>query len=384
MRYLLFVLGLLVIVGALAGVKFAQISTLVAFGEESERAGPPPEAVGSAIAKADRWELTLTAVGSLAGARTVAVANEAAGVVERIAFTSGKVVRKGTILVELDAEVERAQLAAAKTRRDLARVTARRSRELVEREAAPVADLDEDEAELRAAAAEVASLEAQVERKLVRAPFAGRLGVRAVDVGQYLAPGTTVTNLDSTEGVFVDFSLPQERLAAVAAGMPVRVAGRGAEAFTAQGAIFAIEPTVDDETRSVKIRAALREREAELSPGMFVTVSVVLPERMEVVAVPATAIVHASYGDSVFVLEPKTPGSPGADRAPDGRPVKIARQKFVRVGPARGDFVAITEGISAGQEVVTAGAFKLRNGSPVVVEPGRQPRPELAPTPENR
>jgi len=287
------------------------------------------------------------------------------------------------VLVELDAEVERAQLASADARRALADRNAQRSKIMAAGHVISPAQMDDVEAQLKTATTDMAALRAQVERKVIRAPFRGKLGIRAVNVGQYLTPGTTVTTLDAMGGTFVDFSLPQEELATVAVGLPVRVTLEGAkEALT--GTISAVDPTVDPTTRNVKVRAAIPELTGSPRPGMFVTVEVIKPTKASVVAVPATAIVHASYGDSVFVIEDKKPGSPGMDKTPDGKTVKIARQQFVRTGAVRGDFVAIAQGLAAGQEVVTAGAFKLRNGSPIVIDDRVQAKPQLDPHPPNR
>jgi membrane fusion protein (multidrug efflux system) len=223
---------------------------------------------------------------------------------------------------------------------------------------------------------------AQLQRKLIRAPFKGRLGIRAVSVGQYLNPGMAVTTLDALGATFVDFALPQEELASVRVGLPVRVTSEGAKRAV-EGTISAIDPAIDPVTRNLRIRASLPAEQAP-RPGAFVNVEVVKPGRASLVVVPATAVVHAPYGDSVFVIEPKPPGSPGMATAPDGRPVKRARQQFVRLGRTHGDFVAVVKGLGAGQQVVTAGAFKLRNGSPVVVDDKLDQRPKLDPRPENR
>jgi membrane fusion protein (multidrug efflux system) len=382
-RYLLVVAGLLVVVGVLVGIKAAQIGKLMAMGKAMEKSGPPPEAVGSAVSQAATWETTVSAVGSISSQRNVAVSNEVAGTVTRIRFESGQIAREGQVLVELDADVERAQLASADARRDLASKTAQRSKMLADGNVISRAQLDEVEAQLRTASTDSAALKAQVERKVVRAPFRGRLGIRAVNVGQYLTPGTTVTTLDAMGGTFVDFTLPQEELATIAVGLPVRVTMEGTK-DELQGTISAVDPTIDLTTRNLKVRAAIPEPANKPRPGTFVNVEVIKPTQAKVVSVPATAIVHASYGDSVFVIEPKKPGSPGMDKTPDGKTVMIARQQFVRVGHARGDFVAITKGVNAGQQVVSAGAFKLRNNSPVVVDNTVQAKPQLAPQPENR
>jgi membrane fusion protein (multidrug efflux system) len=198
-----------------------------------------------------------------------------------------------------------------------------------------------------------------------------------------------VTTLDAVGASYVDFTLRQEELDVVTVGMPIRVTmGQGTAGSPASevmaGTIAAIDPTIDPTTRSLRIRATIPKLQAEPPPGLFVNVEVVMPKKATVVVVPATAVVHASYGDSVFVLEPKKPGSPGMDKSPDGKPVKIARQQFVQVGASRGDFVAIAKGLTAGQEVVTAGGFKLRNNVPVVVDNTVKPNPQLDPRPENR
>jgi membrane fusion protein (multidrug efflux system) len=231
----------------------------------------------------------------------------------------------------------------------------------------------------------VGALKAQIERKMVRAPFAGKLGIRAVNLGQYVNPGTPVTVLESAESVFVDFTIPQQDLARVPVGSPVRIVLPGATPpRTLDGKIAAVDPSVDTLTRSVKLRTSVQDQKDELRPGMFVNVSVELPERTSVVSVPATAVLRAPYGDSVFVVEPRKDDKGQPVNGPDGKPGKVVRQQFVRVGKARGDFVAIDQGVKAGQEVVTQGAFKLRNGVPVMVNNQLKLAPSLTPKPENR
>jgi len=382
-RYLLVAAGLLVVIGLLAGIKGAQIGKLIGMGKQFQAMGPPPEAVGSAPAQAENWETTVSAVGSISSLRNVAVSAEVPGTVSKIRFESGQIAKERQILVELDAGVERAQMASVDARRDLATRNAERSRKLAAGNVISKAQLDDVEAQLKTSTTDTAALRAQVERKIIRAPFRGRLGIRAVNVGQYLTPGTTVTTLDAMGGTFVDFTLPQDELAIVAVGLPVRVTMEGAkEAIT--GTISAIDPTVDPTTRNVKVRAAIPELPSTPRPGSFVTVDVIKPTNAQVVAVPTTAIVHASYGDSVFVIEDKKPGSPGMAKTPDGKTVQVARQQFVRTGAARGDFIAVTKGVNAGQQVVSAGAFKLRNNAPIFVDNSVQAKAQLAPHPPNR
>ena len=384
----------IVVVGLLAGTKVAQISSLIKFGMAAQAAGPPPEAVAAAPAKQAAWESAIESVGSVESGRGVTISTEVPGTVRAIRFESGAKVRPGQVLVALDASVERAQLSSLLASRELATSSAARSRRLGAGGAATKAQLDNDEAQLKTVSADAQALEAQIQKKKIRAPFAGKLGIRQVNLGQYLNPGTALTVLGSQEGVYVDFTIPQQQLASVPVGTAVRIALPGTQPpVTLDGKVAAVDPNIDPITRAVKLRASIDGTSGkanakgsadagklnELRPGMFVNVSVVLPQRANVVYVPATSILRAPYGNSVFIVEDKK-GAPG----PGGRPAKVARQQFVRIGASRGDFVAIDEGVTAGQEVVTLGAFKLRNGASVVVNNEIQLSPSQTPTPQNR
>jgi membrane fusion protein, multidrug efflux system len=391
MRFVIAVGLLLVVIGVLAGTKFAQISSLIAFGKAAQAAGPPPEAVGTAVAKGGEWESVLEAVGSIAAGRGVTISNEVPGVVRAIRFESGAKVRAGQVLVELDARVERAQLASLRARRDLATTTATRTRRLEAGGAATKAQLDTDEAQLKTVGADAQALQAQIEKKTIRAPFAGKLGIRSVNLGQYLNPGTAITVLESLEGVYIDFTVPQQQVARVPVGTPVRITLPGTQPpQTLVGKIAAIDPNADAATRAVKVRASVQEERGEsgspdpLRPGMFVNIAVVLPERASVVFVPATAVLRAPYGNSVYIVEDRKDDKGQPVKGPNGKPGKVARQQFVRLGLTRGDFVAVDEGVTAGQEVVMLGAFKLRNGAPVMVNNSIKLLPSQTPTPQNR
>jgi membrane fusion protein (multidrug efflux system) len=380
MRYLVTILGLAAVIGGLVYVKFAQISQLIGMGEAMQAAGPPPEAVSTAVAGDQQWESSVPTVGTVASSKGVAISTEVAGVVSAIAFTSGTTVEKGAVLMQLDARVEKAQLASAQVRRNLALTTAKRARSLSGSGAESQAQLDADENAFESASAEVEVLRAQIARKTIRAPFAGRLGIREVDIGQYLNPGTTVTTLESVEGVYVDFDLPQQQ--EVARGQKVRVTVTGRPDFVGNGEIVAIDPQVDASTRMTKLRATITNADNDFHPGMFVNVEVIDTEQVSVIAIPATAIKYATYGDSVFIVEP--PAEPTEAAGPDGQPVMNARQQFVRLGARRGDFVAVVEGVKPGDELVTEGAFKLRNNVPVYVDNERPLTASLTPTPQNR
>ena len=385
MRYLVAVGIVVVLLVGLVGIKFKQISMLIGFGETAQKMGPPPEAVGTAVAGAASWQGELSAVGSVAAARGVTVSNEIPGVVKAIRFESGAVVKAGQVLVELDASVENAQLASAQARLALAKTTGDRTRRLLAGGAATQAQLEGDEAQLRTITADVGALRAQIAKKTMRAPFAGRLGIRNVNLGQYLNPGTAITVLESLGSVYVDFALPQQLLGQAVVGTPVRfeVAGE-TKTELLSGKIAAVDPTIDAGTRTIKLRASTDDKAGRLRPGMFVNVAVVLPKGDDVVTIPANAVVHAPYGDSVYVVEDKKDEKGAVAKGLDGQPAKVARQQFVKVGVGRGDFVAIEDGIKGGQEIVTVGAFKLRNGAPIVINNSVKLEPSLDPRPENR
>lgn len=379
MRYVLVIVGLLAVIGGLASIKVTQIRMLIAAGEAQEKAGPPPTAVGSAEASQQAWESSIGAVGTVSAVKGVSINNDAAGVVRRIHFDSGDEVKQGKVLVQLDDSVERAQLRAASVRRDLAETRVKRSRKLRKEGVISQEELDRDESELKSAVADIALARAQIARKVIRAPFTGTLGIRRVDPGQYLAPGTPLTDLESTDSVYVDFTLPQDQ--AVRVGAKVRVAVQGAPGEPVQGEVSALDSRVDATNRTLRVRATVANEAGRFRPGMFAKVDLVLPDQTSVVVVPVTAVVRKTYGDSVFVIGP--PGE-GETATFDGKPFQIPRQKFVKVGAMRGDFIAIEKGIEPGAKVVSAGAFKLRNGARVAVDNSVQPQPKLAPQPENR
>lgn len=383
MRYVIAVVGLLLVIGGLVSVKYKQISGLIKMGKEMEKSGPPPEVVSTSTSALQTWEGTIYAVGSVTAVKGVTISNDAPGVVAAIRFESGALVKQGQVLVELDSSVERAQLASAQARKELALLNADRSRRLVDSAAIPRAQLDTDDALLKSSRFDLGALAAQIDRKIVRAPFAGKLGLRTVNLGQYLNPGTPLTVLEAIDSVYVDFSMPQQRLADLKVGMPLRVTLDGTE-VTLDGSIAAIDPTLDATTRTIKVRGTVPNKDEKLRPGMFATVRVVLPQQGPVVTVPATAIVHASYGDSVFVVEDKKDDAGNVVNGADGAPAKVARQQFVRLGESRGDFVAVVDGVKANEVVVVAGAFKLRNGAGVVVNNDVAPKPQIAPHPSNR
>lgn len=379
MRYVTAIAVVLLAVGGLAAIKADQIGQLIAFGEQAQAAGPPPEAVGTSRAETMTLEGTLDAVGSVVSARGVAVSTEVPGVVVAVNFESGQRVRAGEVLVELDTKVERAQLASAQARRDLARANLERTRTLVAKGIVTSQQRDDDVSALKAAKAEVQALQAQIALKSIRAPFDGTLGIREVNLGQYLSPGTSVALLETVESLYVDFTLPQQELTLLRESQPVRVTLNAGKGPTLQGRVAALEPAVNSSTRQLRVRATVDDPQSLLRSGMFVNVAVVRGQAEPEVVVPATAIMRASYGDSVYVVADKPEDEPGMRQTPEGKTVQVAQQVFVKTGTERGDFVAIDEGLQAGQQIVVAGGFKLRNGAPIVVDNSVLPEFKLNP-----
>ena len=359
--------GLGLVVGFLVGTKVIQIKALIASGENFEM---PPEYVTSAIVKEELWRQTLDAVGSLTAVQGVLVSTEVAGKVDDLHFESGESVESGQLLVELDTSTEEAQLAAAQAEAELARINLDRAKKLRLSNTVAEAELDSAQAAFLAAEAQVENLEAMIAKKRISAPFSGRLGIRQVNLGQFINNGDPIVSLQSLDPIFVDFAFPQKWVSLVATGMAVEVEIDSHPETLFGGRITAINPEVDVSTRTISLRATLDNPEGKLLPGMFGQVSVVLPEEKPQTVLPATAIVYASYGDSVFVIKEK-----------DGR--KFVEQQFVRVGDTRGDFVSITSGPEVGSTVVSTGAFKLRQGMRVELNNKLAPSMNIDPQPED-
>jgi membrane fusion protein (multidrug efflux system) len=365
--------GLVALVLLLGGVKAGQIVTMV---RASGSFAPPPEAVSSAKVERAEWEAARGAIGSLVAARGVTLASELPGTVREISFESGSFVKKGTVLVRLDTSTEQAQLAAAEADADLARVSVERARTLRRNESNSPADLDAAEARAKQANAAVATLQANIAKKTIRAPFDGRISIRQVELGQVVAPGTPIASLQSVSPIFAEFWVPQQALADLRAGQRVRVRTDAFPGATWDGDVTTVNTEVDVATRNVRVRATIPNPDGRLRPGMFANVDVLSSEKRPVLMIPATAVMFAPYGDSVFAIEEKKDEKTGKDAL-------VVRQKFVRLGDRRGDFVAVVSGLEAGERVVANGAFKLRNGMAVAVNDAVGPKPQLDPRPAN-
>jgi membrane fusion protein (multidrug efflux system) len=357
---------------ALGVVKTLQIRSAIA---EASSFQMPPEAVTTVEAKLQPWPSNLEAIGTVQAVRGVTVSADLPGVVEAILFESGQPVREGEVLVRLDARQERAQLAAAEAQRDLSAVNLERVRGLVAQGIVAQAELDRASAEHKQADARVGEIRATIERKMIRAPFSGVLGIRQVNLGQYLAGGAPIVPLQSLDPLHVDFSVPQQQVGRMRPGGEVEVSVDGVPDAAANGRVTALDSVIDEATRNVRVQATIANPDVRLRPGMFVQVRARTGEATPVVALPASAVSYAPYGNSVYVV---------ADlEGKDGTRYKGVRQQFVKLGPARGDQVAVLEGVAAGAEVVSSGAFKLRNGAAVLVDNEVRPSDSPAPRPED-
>jgi membrane fusion protein, multidrug efflux system len=360
------------IVAALGFVKFKQIQTAIAQGAAYQ---PPPDAVTTLVAREDAWPSTLTAIGTVAAVHGVTVSADLPGVVERISFESGQAVHQGDVLAVLDTRQERAQLAAADAQQELTRITYERMQGLLAEHVISKAEFDQATADHRQAEARTGEIRATIDRKTIRAPFSGILGLRHVNVGQYLSGGDPLVTLESLNPIYVNFGVPQQSAIDVRPGRTVHVTAK-ASGVDVTGHVTAIDSVVDEKTRNVQIQATFSNPDGRLRPGMFVQSEVVLGPEEKVIALPASAISYAPYGDSVFVI---------ADiKSADGRVYKGVRQQFVTLAGSRGDQVAVQSGVKAGDVVVTSGVFKLRNGAAVLVNNSVAPGNNPAPNPENR
>jgi membrane fusion protein (multidrug efflux system) len=372
-RIVFAIILLICLAGILGGIKYLQIDRMVAQGEQF---APPPATVTVAAVTEMQWETRLTAIGSLKAVQGVTVTAELTGKVVQIAFTSGAAVDAGDLLVQQDISLENAQLRAAEANLALSQANYDRAKELFREQVVTQAAYDQAQASLKQSRADIDRIQAIIEKKTIQAPFAGRLGIRRIDLGQIIKEGDPIVTLQALDPIFVNFLLPQNRLAQLVPGLTVRVAADVLGGATIKGKITAINPQVEADTRNILIQATLRNTDEKLRPGMFVSVEVLLPGKLPVLAVPATAILYAPYSDSVFIVEEETPEAGDA-------PAMRLKQQFVRLGSTQGDFVVVREGLHAGQQVVSTGVFKLRNGQNVVVDNQLAPPFKTEPRPSD-
>jgi membrane fusion protein (multidrug efflux system) len=368
------IIGIVIVVvvgGGLAAVKTMQIKKMIAAGASF---APPPETISSAVVHEEKWRETLPAVGSVSAAQGVMISPEIAGTVSEIAFESGAKVNKGDPLVKLDASSEEAQLRATSAQADLAKVGAERQRKLRADNTASQSELDQAEATLKQADANADNIRATVDKKTIRAPFAGRLGIRLVNLGERLEAGKGIVSLQAPSPMFVDFSLPQQNLSQLTNSLKVLAMTDAFPDKKFEGEISAINPDLDPASRSVRVRAKFENADELLRGGMFVRVEVVLPDEKLALVVPSTALLSAPYGDSIFVI------TSGTNHNSTNL---VVQQKIIRTGRSHGDFVSVESGLKAGDKVATAGIFKLRSGMSIVENNTLVPKTSETPTPPN-
>lgn len=371
-RKIFIALGIVgVIFAGLAGIKFLQIRSMMAFGKSFE---PPPETISSAVAHEENWQDTLTAVGSIDPQNGVTLASEVAGTVAEIAVADGAVVAKGDLLLRLDTSSEEAQLRSAEAQTELSRLNAERTKKLRADNTVSQSEMDQAEATYEQDAANADVIRSAIEKKTIRAPFAGRLGIWQVNVGASVDARRALVSLQSLTPVYADFSMPQQDLSQLTTGQTVQVTCDAYPGQKFDGTLTAINPDLDAVTRSVPLRATFENTNQLLRPGMFVRAEVILPEAKPVLAIPSTAILSAPFGDSVFVITPQVA---------NGKTNLVVEQKFIRTGKTHGDFISVESGLNTGDRVVSAGIFKLRNGVSVQENNEGSPKPSLTPTPPN-
>jgi len=366
------VLGIMaVLLTALGFIKFKQVETAV----QAAAFQPPPEAVTTVVVQREQWPSTMSVIGTMEAVHGVTISADLPGTVARIDFDSGKAVHAGDVLIELDTRQERAQLAALEAQRDLAKVNFDRMQKLVNAGVISRMDFDQATAQQRSTEANVAEIRATIERKTIRAPFTGILGIRKVNLGQYLAGGNSIVSLQSLNPIYVNVGVPQQAAGQVPVGSKLRITTENVAGKVFTGTVTAIDSVIDEGTRNVQVQATLSNPGGELRPGMFVQVEVALGASRHVISLPASAISYAPYGDSVYVVT--------GLKDPKGNSYRGVRQQFVKVEGSRGDQVGIVSGLNPGDEVVSSGAFKLRNGAAVQVNNKVQPENNPAPKPED-
>jgi len=367
-RMILMLVAAALLVGALGYFKLRQVQAAVKGGGFQ----PPPAAVTTIVAKQETWPSTLSMVGTTAPVHGVTVSADLPGTVDTITFDSGNFVHEGDVLVQLDTRQERAQLAALEAQRDLAKINYDRMRQLVNEGVISRMDYDKSTAEQKQTEANVGEIKATIQRKTIRAPFSGILGIRQVNLGQYMSAGTAIVSLQALNPIYANFNVPQQVMSQMRPGQSVRISTDGASGHEYTGRVNALESTVDESTRNVQVQATLANADNKLRPGMFVQVEIGVGAQRSLFPLPASAINYAPFGDSVYIVTDL--------KGPDGKTYRGVRQQFVKVAGARGDQVGIVSGLNQGDEVVSSGAFKLRNGAAVAVnnkiQPGNNPSPQ--------
>jgi len=372
-KILLTLVGILLLVAAIIGIKASQIMDLIAAGKTFQI---PPISIQVTEAITQSWADQFDAVGTIESVQGVTLANEVAGKVEKIAFASGSMVAAGDVLVILDKASEEAQLRSAMAAAELANLNLSRTRELRKTSVISQSELDTAESQQKNTAARVEELQWMLQKRTIKAPFSGRVGIRQIQEGQFLQAGAPIVSLQSLDPVYVNFSLPQQRLSDLSVGMKVQATTDALAGRVFEGRLTAIDAEVDPLTRNIRLQATMANQDGGLRPGMFAAVSAIAPVEKKHIVIPGTAVIFAAYGNSVFVVKEEV------DK--DGKPHLVCDQKFVRLGSRKGDFVAVEEGLQEGEKVVSAGGFKLHKGASVVIAEGERPVPSTSPQPSEK
>ena len=365
--------GLVLLILFLVLTKGLQFKEMTEVGASMQ---PPPESVSTSLVERQVWPKRLHAIGSIEPVKGVRIDAEVPGVVSTINFENGQKVNEGDILVQLDIAPEAALLNSNKANSRLAKVELDRAQRLRDTNSVAQSELDRAQANYDMAKAQVKNIEAVIEQKTIRAPFKGRVGIRQINLGQYLSAGSPIVMIQSYDTVFANFTLPQQAIGQVDTGMLITLSSDVYPEKYFEGQLTAISPQVDTATRTIGLQGTLNNADGLLRPGLFVNVSITLSEADDVLTIPATAVVYAPYGNSIFKINRQV-------NEETGETATTAKQSFIRIGRRKGDFVSILEGLDEKDEVVSAGAFKLRNDAPVSIQNKLAPSPELAPTPDN-
>ncbi len=375
---------MLVVMFAVLGVIFGSWAYKgIKMGKMMAAMKPPAVTVSAIEASEETWQPTIHAVGSLAAVHGVTLANELSGVVDKIAFESGSTVEKGALLVHLDTFSEEAELRSLQATVALSRQTLERAKQLREANVNAQSDLDSATSQYDQAVANADYLRSTIAKKNITAPFGGRVGIRQVDLGQFIPAGKSIVSLQALDPIYVNFTLPQQEVKTIKTGQKILVMVDTYPGETFSGEITAFDVKLDDATRSLQIQATLANADERLRPGMFASVDVLLPQQEKTITLPQTAIIYNPYGNAVYVVEQAQgkDGKPLADAT--GKPQLVARQQFVTIGTTRGDQVSIVSGVKLGDMIVTSGQLKLRNGAGVVIDNQVPVSNSPAPTPPN-
>ncbi len=370
-RMILMLLATVAVLAGLGFLKFRQIQTAV----QAASFQPPPESVTSIVAKQESWASTMGVIGTMEAVQGVMISADLPGTVAKINFASGQSVKAGEVIAELDTRQERSQLASLEAQRDLAGLNYGRMQQLVKDGVISKMDYDRATADQRQTTANVGEIKAMIDRKTIRAPFSGVLGIRKVNLGQYLAAGNPIVQLQALNPIYVNFGVPQQEVGQLKIGRGLHVTTENLTGQVFSGKVTAFDSVVDESTRNIQVQATLPNPQGKLKPGMFVQVQVGVGADRPIISVPASAINYAPYGDSVFIITDM--------KDPKGNTYRGVRQQFVKVEGSRGDQVAIVSGVKPGDEIVTSGVFKLRNGAAVQVNNKVQPGNNPAPKPED-